>query len=112
LEHIHLRVCVSILPREQGDDGIDLTGVQPVLPGQHNVKVYINEFKDLINMSGYTDPIAIVLKFCRGLNAMTQDTIAESGTDRPCDNDFNSWFKAAHQLDLNHLANEAFHYAS
>jgi hypothetical protein len=29
-----------------------------------NIEVYINEFKDLINLSGYTDPIAIVLKFC------------------------------------------------
>jgi hypothetical protein len=31
--------------------------------GQRNVEVYIDEVKDLINMSGYTDPIAIVLKF-------------------------------------------------
>jgi hypothetical protein len=51
--------------------------------GQRNVEVYIDEFKDLIDMSGYTDPIAIVLKFCRGLNATIQDRIAESGTDRP-----------------------------
>jgi hypothetical protein len=51
--------------------------------GQRNVEVYIDEFKDLIDMSGYTDPITIVLKFRRGLNATTQDKIAESGTDRP-----------------------------
>jgi hypothetical protein len=38
--------------------------------GRHNVDMYINEFKDLINMSGYTDPIAIVVTFCRGLNVM------------------------------------------
>jgi hypothetical protein len=31
--------------------------------GQQNVEAYIDEFKDLVNMSGYTDPIAIVLKF-------------------------------------------------
>jgi hypothetical protein len=49
--------------------------------GQQNVEAYINKFKDLINMSGYTDPIAIVLKFRRGLNVTTQDKIAESGTD-------------------------------
>jgi hypothetical protein len=47
-------------------------------------------------MSGYTDPIAIVLKFWRGLNATTQDRIAKSETDRPQDNNFNSWFKATH----------------
>jgi hypothetical protein len=31
--------------------------------GQRNVEAYIDEFKDLVDMSGYTDPIAIVLKF-------------------------------------------------
>jgi hypothetical protein len=49
--------------------------------GQRNVEAYIDEFRDLVDMSGYTDPIAIVLKFCRGLNATMQDKIAESGTD-------------------------------
>jgi hypothetical protein len=49
--------------------------------GQRNVKAYIDEFKDLVDMSGYTDPIAIVLKSRRGLNATTQDKIAELGTD-------------------------------
>jgi hypothetical protein len=62
-------------------------------------------------MSGYMDPIPIVLKFHRGLNAMTQDKIIESGTDRPEENNHNGWFKATCQLDLNHLANESFHYA-
>jgi hypothetical protein len=49
--------------------------------GQRNVEAYIDEFKDLVNMSGYTNPIAIVLKFRRDLNVTTQDRIAESGTD-------------------------------
>jgi hypothetical protein len=80
--------------------------------GKQNIEAYIDEFKDLIDLSGYTDPIAIVLKFRRGLNLTTQDRIAESGTDRPQDRDFDSWFKAACRLDLNRLANEAFHYAS
>jgi hypothetical protein len=62
-------------------------------------------------MSGYTDPITIVLKFHRGLNKMTQDKITESETDWLKDNDHNSWYQAAWWLDLNHLANEAFHYA-
>jgi hypothetical protein len=38
-----------------------------------NVEAYIDEFKDLIDLSGYTDPIAIILKFRRGLNSTTQD---------------------------------------
>jgi hypothetical protein len=63
--------------------------------GKWNIEVYINEFKDLVNLSGYTDPIAIVLTFCQGLNSMTQDRIAKSSTDRPKDMDFKGWFKAA-----------------
>jgi hypothetical protein len=80
--------------------------------GQRNVEAYINKFRDLVNMSGYTDPIAIVLKFCRGLNATMPDKIAESGTDRPRDNDHQGWYMAARRFDLNQLANEAFRYAS
>jgi hypothetical protein len=51
--------------------------------GKQNVEAYIDEFKDLVDLSGYTDPIAIVLKFCQGLNPTTQDRITESGMDRP-----------------------------
>jgi hypothetical protein len=79
---------------------------------KRNVEAYIDEFKDLVDLSGYTDPITIILKFRRGLNLTTQDRIAESGTDRPGDADFNGWFKAARCLDFNRLANEAFHLAS
>jgi hypothetical protein len=80
--------------------------------GKQNVEAYIDKFKDLVDLSGYTDLIAIVLKFRRGLNSATQDRIAKSGMDRPSDMDFNSWFKAAQRLDLNRLANKAFHLAS
>jgi hypothetical protein len=62
--------------------------------GKQNVEAYIDEFKDLVDLSGYTDPIAIMLKFHRGLNWTTQDRI-ESGTARLSDMDFDGWFKAA-----------------
>jgi hypothetical protein len=80
--------------------------------GKRNVEAYIYEFKDLVNLSGYMNPIAIVLKFRCDLNPMTQDRIAESGMDRLQDRDFEGWFKATTRLDLNRLTNEAFHYAS
>jgi hypothetical protein len=63
--------------------------------GKWNIEAYVNEFKDLVDLSGYTDPIAVVLKFPQGLNLMTQDRITESGMDRLSDMDFNSWLKAA-----------------
>jgi hypothetical protein len=62
--------------------------------GKQNIEVYIDKFKDLINLSGYTNPITFVLKFHRGSNLTTQDRIAESGMDRLEDIDFNGWFKA------------------
>jgi len=77
--------------------------------GRRNVDSYVDEFRDLIDQSGYTDPTAIVLKFRRGLNQATQDKIAESGTDRPLDKDLSGWYKAARRFDQNRLANEAFH---
>jgi hypothetical protein len=80
--------------------------------GKQNVEAYIDKFKDLVDLSRYMDPIAIILKFRCGLNSATQDRIAESEMDRLQDRDFDGWFKAARHLDLNHLANEAFHYAS
>jgi hypothetical protein len=80
--------------------------------GQRTVEVYIDEFKDLINMSGYTNLVTIVLKFRQGLNVTMQDKIAKSGTDQPQDNDYHGWYAAARQFDLDRLANEVFHYAS
>jgi hypothetical protein len=32
--------------------------------GKGNVDAYTNEFRELIALSGYTDPIAVILKFC------------------------------------------------
>jgi hypothetical protein len=80
--------------------------------GKQNVEAYIDGFKDLVDLSGYTNPISIVLKFRQGLNSMTQDKITESGMDRLGDMDFNGWFKVAQHLDLNCLVNEAFYLAS
>jgi hypothetical protein len=58
--------------------------------GKWNVEAYIDKFKDLVDLSGYTDPITIVLKFHQNLNSTTQDRTAKFGTDRPEDMYFNS----------------------
>jgi hypothetical protein len=92
---------VVFCPENEATTALMRLELDQYFQGKRNVEAYINEFKDLINLSGYTDPIAIVLKFHHGLNLTTQDR-----------RDFDSWFKAARRLDLNCLANEAFHYAS
>jgi hypothetical protein len=80
--------------------------------GKRNVDAYTDKFKELIALSGYMDPITVVLKFHRGLHLTTQDKIAESGMDRLKDNDLQGWLQATRRFDLNQLANEAFHYTS
>jgi hypothetical protein len=85
----------TICPENEATSALMRLESDHYFQGQRNVEAYIDEFKDLVDMSGYTDPIAIVLKFRRGLNAMTQDKIAESGTDRPQDNNHQGWYAAA-----------------
>jgi hypothetical protein len=104
--------AVTFCPKNEATMALMRLESDQYYQGKRNVEVYIDEFKDLVDLSGYTDLITIVLKFRRGLSPMTQDRIAESGTDRPGDTDINGWFKAARRLDLNRLANEAFHLAS
>jgi hypothetical protein len=104
--------AVTFCPENEATTALMRLESDRYFQAKRNVEAYIVEFKDLVDLSSYTDPIAIVLKFRRGLNPMTQDRIAESGMDRPSDMDFDGWFKAARRFDLNRLANEAFHLAS
>jgi hypothetical protein len=76
--------------------------------GRKSVKDYVDEFEELVDTSEYTDDLAIVMKFRRGLDSEIQNKIAELRVDRPDDNDLKGWFEAAKRLDCNRLANEAF----
>jgi hypothetical protein len=76
--------CVSTFcPENEATTALMRLESDRYFQAKRNVEVYIDEFKDLVDLSGYTDPIAIVLKFRWGLNPTTQDRITESGTDRP-----------------------------
>jgi len=80
--------------------------------GRRTVEAYIDEFEQLVDLSGYTEALVVVLKFRRGLNPTIQDKIAELGRDRPADNDADACYATARRYDQNRLANEAFHTAS
>jgi hypothetical protein len=43
--------------------------------GRRMVDEYTDEFRDLIELAGYTDRLAIVIKFCRGLSQEIQDQV-------------------------------------
>jgi hypothetical protein len=63
--------------------------------GKRMVDAYVDKFEDLIDLSGYSDDLVIVLKFRRGLNPVLQDKIVESGRDHPPDNTPDKWYAAA-----------------
>jgi hypothetical protein len=76
--------------------------------GKRDVEAYIDEFQELVDWSGYSEPIAIVMKFRRGLSPKIQNKIAESGRDKPADDDTEGWYETARLLDVNRVANEEF----
>ena len=77
--------------------------------GKRSVDEYVDEFRELIELSGYDQGLAIVVKFRRGLNKEIQDVIANIPIGRPADDDPQAWFEAAIQADDNRVANELFH---
>lgn len=76
---------------------------------RRSVEDYIDQFEELILKAGYTDGLAIVMKFRRGLDPGLQNKIAEMGTGRPEDNHPAGWFTAARMFEQNRTANQAFH---
>ena len=62
--------------------------------GLRTISEFIDEFQELVDLSGLTDPIAIVLKFRRGLNPAIQDKIGESES-RPDNADIEGWYTKA-----------------
>lgn len=76
--------------------------------GRRTANDYIDEFSELVDKSEYTEELAIVIKFRRGLDPELQNKIAEARVDRPADDDVEGWCEAARRLDRNRLANEAF----
>ena len=77
--------------------------------GKRMVDDYLDQFKDLIEDSGYTDPKTIVVKFRRGLDRRISTALAGMASGRPSDTDPNAWFHLAVQMDQNRAADEAFH---
>jgi hypothetical protein len=77
--------------------------------GRRTVDEYVDEFRDLVDMAGYKEGLAIVIKFRRGLQRDIQDQIAQLPFGRPSDDDPEAWFQAALQSAANREANAAFH---
>jgi hypothetical protein len=74
---------------------------------QRTVKDYLDQFRDLIYDSGYTDPKTIVVKFW-GLDRWIATALAGIASGPPSDTDPEAWFKLAVLMDQNRAADEAF----
>ena len=72
---------------------------------------YIDEFEQLIHKSGYTEALAIVLKFRRGLDQAIQNKIANSA-DCPGKEDIVGWKKSARTIWFNEYSNNVFNSSS
>jgi len=77
--------------------------------GRQSVDNYLDQFKDLIEDSGYADLKTIVVKFCQGLDRRISTALAGMTYRRPSDMDPKAWFRLAVQMDQNRIADEAFH---
>jgi len=76
--------------------------------GRRSVDDYLDDFRDLISESGYSDPKTIVVKFRRGLSPAIADAVATMAAGRPDDLDPEAWYEAAIRIDQNQAANAAF----
>jgi hypothetical protein len=63
--------------------------------GCHTVDKYINNFQDLIDHTGYTKGLAIMIKFQQGLQRDIQDVITQILTGCPSNLDSEAWYEAA-----------------
>jgi hypothetical protein len=76
--------------------------------GSRSVDDYLDDFRDLVYESGYTDPKTVVVKFRRGLDRTLSSAIATMAAGRPADDDPNTWYELAARLDQDRATNEAF----
>jgi hypothetical protein len=76
---------------------------------RRSVDDYIDEFCELIDQAGYTEGLAIMVKFRKGLNREIQNQIAQLVVGRPGDAEPEEWYKAAVMVEENRVANNLFH---
>ena len=73
------------------------------------VNNYLDQFRDLIYNSGYTDSKAVMVKFRQGLDRRISMALAGMTYGRPSDTDLEGWFHLTVRMDQNRAADEAFH---
>jgi len=67
--------------------------------GKQAVDDYLDQFRDLVYDSGYTDPKTVVVKFHQGLDCQISTALVEMTYGRPSDTDLEAWFHLTVQID-------------
>ena len=83
---------VEFTPRDERRSALARLETTRYYQGKRSVDDYVDEFRDLVELSGYTEGLAIVIKFQKGLNRDIQDVIANIPIGRPDDDNPEAWF--------------------
>ncbi len=95
-------------PLDAEATAVNILETSSYFQGKRTVDDYLDQFRDLIYDSGYTDPKTIVVKFRRGLDQRISAALAGMASGRPLDVDPEAWFSLAVRMDQNRAADEAF----
>jgi hypothetical protein len=98
----------DFLPLNSEAAAVNVLETTAYFQGRRTVDDYLDQFRDLIDDSGYTDPKTIVVKFRRGLDRRISTALAGMASGRPSDTDPEAWFNLAVLMDQNRAADEAF----
>jgi len=98
----------NFLPIDSEATAINTLETSNYFQGKRTVDDYLDQFRDLIEESGYTNLKTVVVKFRRGLDRRISSALASMASGRPSDNKPEEWYHLAVQLDQNRAAEEAF----
>jgi len=99
----------DFMPLDSESTAINVLETTAYFQGKRTVDDYLDQFRNLIYDSGYTDPKTILVKFRRGLDRRISMALAGMTYGRPSDTDLEAWFRLAVWMDQNRAADEAFH---
>jgi len=99
----------DFMPLDSEAAAINVLETTTYFQGKRTVDNYLDQFRDLIYDSGYTDLKTVMVKFRRGLDCQISTALAGMTYGRPSDTDPEAWFRLAVQMDQNRAADEAFH---
>ena len=98
----------DFMPLDSEATVINILETTAYFQGKWTVNDYLNQFRNLIYDSGYTDPKTVVVKFRRSLNCQISMALASMASGRPLDTQPEAWYCLTVQMDQNQAANEAF----